>query len=266
MKTEEQNYLTEWQVLTLQKVIKDNPDKNTLQCLDVVIEKLQKIYEALRCNYSHKSHSLAGKLYAVCQGESACAQALIRPHDRFEDACAELRSTVKVHMDCTPLNAGLFHQTEEHFDNEEVDNGQYFVDRRYGGKLGYVQRGLHARNGRSSFKGGLRGGSDSNNDHRKICFVCKKAGCWSTRHEPSDSQGRINSWRMYMAENDLPADNDTLAMFIVDYEGYEVNQNDDETDLIGMFNAWSEDRTEQFLTSYGTIYGWNTAVLLNNQS
>ncbi|SZF05084.1 unnamed protein product [Blumeria hordei] len=89
-KTEEQNNLTERRVLTLQKVIKDNPDKNTLQCLDLVIKKLQKIYEALRCNYGHKSHSLTGQLYAACQGVSAYAQALIRPHDGFEDACAEL--------------------------------------------------------------------------------------------------------------------------------------------------------------------------------
>ncbi|CCU80363.1 hypothetical protein BGHDH14_bgh05404 [Blumeria hordei DH14] len=139
-------------VLTLQKVIKGNPDKNTLQCLDLVIEKLQKIYEALRCNDGHKSHSLAGQLFAARQGVSACAQALIRPHNRFEDACAELRSTVKLHMGCTPRNVGLFQQTEEHFDNEEVDNGQYFIDRRYGGKLGYVQGGLQARGGRSSFK------------------------------------------------------------------------------------------------------------------
>ncbi|SZF02680.1 unnamed protein product [Blumeria hordei] len=42
-KTEEQNYLTEWRVLTLQKVIKDNPDKNTIQYLDLVIKKLQKM-------------------------------------------------------------------------------------------------------------------------------------------------------------------------------------------------------------------------------
>ncbi|CAD6503548.1 BgTH12-03209, partial [Blumeria graminis f. sp. triticale] len=45
--------------------------------------------------------------------------------------------------------------------------------------------GLQARAGRSSFKGGLRGGSGSNNDRRKIYFVCKKAGCWSIRHKPS---------------------------------------------------------------------------------
>ncbi|CAD6498842.1 BgTH12-04500 [Blumeria graminis f. sp. triticale] len=169
-------------------------------------------------------------------------------------------------MDCTLRNAGLFHQTEEQFNNEEVDNGQYFVDRRYGEKLGYVRGGLHARGGRSSFKGGLQGGSGSNNDRRKICFVCKKVGCWTTRHKPSDRQGRINSWRTYMAENDLPADNDTLGMFIIDYEDYEVNQNDDKTDLIGMFNMWSEDKTEQFLTSYGTIDGRSTAVLLNNKA
>ncbi|SZF00692.1 unnamed protein product [Blumeria hordei] len=160
----------------------------------------------------HKSHSLAGQLYAACQGVSAYAQAPIRPHDGFEDACAELRTNVKVHMDCNPRNAGLFHQTEEHFDNKDVDNGQYFVDRRYGGKLGYVQGGLQPRGDQRSFNVGLRGGSGRSNDHWKICFVCKKAGCWSTRHKPSDRQGRINSWQPYMAENDLPADNDTLNM------------------------------------------------------
>ncbi|SZF00191.1 unnamed protein product [Blumeria hordei] len=176
-KTEEQNYLAEWQVFTIQKVIKDNPDKITLQCLDLVIKKLQKIYEALRYYYSHKSHSLTGQFFAACQGVSACAQAQIRPHNRYKDACAELRSTVKVHIDCTTQNSGLFHQTEEHFDNKEVDNGQYFVDHRYGGKLGYVQGGLQSSGGRGSFKGGLRGGSSSNDDRQNIYFVCKKAGC-----------------------------------------------------------------------------------------
>ncbi|KAI0993665.1 hypothetical protein K3495_g14518 [Podosphaera aphanis] len=233
-KTEEQNYLTEWRALTLLKVIRGNPDKNTLQCLDLVIEKLQKIYEALRCNYGHKSHSLAGQLYAACQGVSACSQALIRPHDGFEDACAELRSTVKIHMDCAPRNTGQFHQETEYDNDEKDNNGQYFVDRKYGERGGHKRGGFQGRGGRGSFRGG---GFGSNNDRQKICFVCKRAGCWSTRHTPSERQGRIKSWRTYMVENELPNDNDTLSMFIIDYEGYEANQNDGESNLIDMFNA-----------------------------
>ncbi|KAI0995261.1 hypothetical protein K3495_g12921, partial [Podosphaera aphanis] len=184
---------------------------------------------------------LAGQLYAACQGVSACSQALIRPHDGFEDACAELRSTVKIHMDCAPRNTGQFHQEAEYDNDEKDNNGQYFVDRK-------------------------QGGFGSNNDRQKICFVCKRAGCWSTRHTPSEHQGRIKSWRTYMVENELPNDNDTLGMFIIDYEGYEANQNDGESNLIDMFNAWSEDKIEQFHTSYGTIDGQNTAILLNNQA
>ncbi|CAD6498796.1 BgTH12-04456 [Blumeria graminis f. sp. triticale] len=146
-KTEEQNYLTEWRALTLLKVIRDNPEKNTLQCLDLVIEKLQKIYEALRCNYSHKSHSLAGQLYAACQGVSACAQALIRPHDGFENACAELQSTVKIHMDCAPRNTEQFHQEAEYDNDKEDNNGQLFVDRRYRERGGHNRGRLQGRGG-----------------------------------------------------------------------------------------------------------------------
>ncbi|CAD6505930.1 BgTH12-06862 [Blumeria graminis f. sp. triticale] len=170
-------------------------------------------------------------------------------------------------MDCAPRNTEQFHQEVEYNNDEEDNNGQYFVNRRYRERGGHNRGRFQGRGGRGSFRGGgFHGGFGSNNDRQKICFVCKKAGCWSTRHTPSERQGRIKNWLTHMAENELPNDNNTLGIFIIDYEGYEANQNDGESNLIDMFNTWSEDKIEQFNTSYRTIDGQNTAILLNNQA
>ena len=89
-----QMFLSEWRTLTLPNVIAQNPDKSTAQCLDIVIDKLQKLYQAMSQQNGLSERSLTSQLIGACEGVEACAMVLVRPAESFEAVASDLRSAV----------------------------------------------------------------------------------------------------------------------------------------------------------------------------
>ena len=94
-----QLYLTEWRATTLQRVISQNPDKDLSQCLELLIDKLQKIQKGLSVNYQ-ADYNLRDQVISACQGIPACKMVILKPSDSFESVCSDLRSVVGIELRC----------------------------------------------------------------------------------------------------------------------------------------------------------------------
>jgi hypothetical protein len=232
-----QLYLQEWRSTTYQRVIQSNPEKDLSQCLEIVIDKLQKIHKRLSSNYQ-ADYNLAEQLINACQGVEACTPVLMKPAASFESVASDLRSAVGIHMRCKREVSKQYNTAyDDYYEADDTGYDQYWVDRRYEGGRPRGRGGFRGGS-RDGFRGGSRGSYDNNghrnNNTNKKCFVCGKPGCWSTKHPLSERRPRQNHWRRFMQEH---GQNDTdFASFLIDYEG--VDTGDFETETTHEFDSW----------------------------
>jgi hypothetical protein len=166
--TDEQGRLNllKWESLTLESVIKKNPDKNTSECLDILIKTMTTIQRNLPSAY-HDDKILCDKLINACRTTEACKFACYKAGNTLVGIISDLQASITTHEQTKHPN------TIFTFDkNPEPD--AYFVDRRYKGP---------SRPPRSSQKK-----YHQPRDQSKKCLVCKKYGCWSTNHTPTERQ------------------------------------------------------------------------------
>jgi hypothetical protein len=247
-----QLFLNEWRTTMLKDVIASNPDKDLAQCLEIVIEKLQRTYQGLVQNFGASEGSLAGQLVSACQGVPACATILIRPATTFEGVASELRSAVGIWMRCNPG-----HQSHQFQQGSNSD--AFYTDRRY-------NRNARQPDRRPPYNRDSRRDNDERRpgryQHSKKCFICGKQGCWSTRH-PQDEQARSRQrFRTYAQDNDLDLEYST---FLTQFEGIDINttedsdEGDENTDL-DVFCAGQQFNT----TVCWTVNGHAITTILSN--
>ncbi|KAI0997435.1 hypothetical protein K3495_g10751 [Podosphaera aphanis] len=260
-----QAYLMEWRSTMLKSVIEANPEKNMSECLELVIDKLQKVHQGLVHNYND-NHSLSGQSISAFQGVEACSIVLVRPASTFEGVTSDLRSTVGMWMR-THTN---LHRTFNSMALEENsdENNQYYVDRRYIGNA--HPRGRGGYQSRSFPRGDFQVNNGHSGRQQKKCFVCGKPKCWSTRHTPEERKQRRSDWRSYAQDMEIYED---LEAFLVNYEGIDTEEDLDKDSDSKDFHAWlasTPDKSgskqfDQFHTACGSINGRITTNLLNNQ-
>ena len=218
-----QLFLNEWRTTMLTTIITSNPEKDLAQCLEIVIEKLQRTYQGLVQNFGASEGSLAGQLVSACQGVPACANVLIRPATTFEGVASELRSAIGVWMRCNGSNLRGYHS---HL-SQQGDDSAFYTDRRYN---------------RSDIRQDNRPNSDQrperfnrpNNERQlvrynrrqdKKCFVCGKQGCWSTRHSPEERARSRQRFRTYAQDHDVDPN---YSAFLTQFEGVDIGEETDE--------------------------------------
>ncbi|TAQ84457.1 hypothetical protein B7494_g7204, partial [Chlorociboria aeruginascens] len=186
-----QKYLTEWRRTTLSRAIAENPGKNRLECLEIVIDKLQQVQPGLAEGYQGDS-VLRDQVLNSCQGIPECQFALFQPSPTFQGLCAGLRSaismTMQQHMPAYTTDSSANSYTNLYTDpKKDGDPSQFWVDRVYGegthkGKEEPAYGG-NTRGGRThqdhSHRGGMRGGRfDKGRQSDQRCYVCHKCGCY----------------------------------------------------------------------------------------
>ncbi|RKF54613.1 integrase and RNaseH domain-containing protein [Golovinomyces cichoracearum] len=128
-----QMYLTEWRTTTLKQIIRQNPDKTLPEQLEILIDKLQKVYRGLSAD-SRRHYELAEQPVNAVNGVAACSQIIIKPSSTFETIASELRSSVGSYLrynnDLTTTQCNNGPLSFES-DDENVGINQYWVDRRY---------------------------------------------------------------------------------------------------------------------------------------
>jgi len=263
-----QLYLQEWRSTTLHNVIAQNPNMTLSQTLELLIDKLQKIQRGLSTDYQG-DYNLRDQLVSACQGVPACKMVLLKPSATFESVASDLRNAIGIEMRCQDPAPRQYHITNGNGYDEEDTSEQYWVDRRYEGRGGY--------RGRGSNRGGYKGGNHSNSSRDKRCFVCGKAGCWSTKHPAQERKQRQDRWRRFAREKGQGSSLSDFTAYLMDYEGMDINDWDNDSnydDHRAEFDIWcTMDNTPehtpqhtQYLTDYGMIDGNNIITILNEQA
>jgi hypothetical protein len=147
-----QLYIQEWRSTTFRHIIRTNPDKDLLQCFEILVTKLQQIHKGLS-NIYKTDQGLAEQLLNTCQGIEACKTITMKPTSSFESVVSELRNAVGIHMryqKSSPQQYNTIHNEQA----PEFD--QYWIDRQH--ESGRIRGHSGFQEGtRGSFRGGPRG-------------------------------------------------------------------------------------------------------------
>ncbi|OBR02159.1 Aurora kinase 2 splicing [Colletotrichum higginsianum IMI 349063] len=239
-----QAYLTEWRNTTFDRVAIDNPGKSKMEVLEVMLDKLITIQRALPTAYNTED-SLRLQVLNACRGVKACEMALFSPAPTYEGVCGQLRSAIGTSM---AIDASPHHFTSDMPPADRAAEGQYLTDRKFNGN------GRDARFGRprSSFHGGKMGNRGSLPTATKKCYVCKKQGCWSTKHTAEERRKAYADFKSNtnVRDTSIPAYNHFLAL----HEGIEDFDAPDEP--LAQYlqpteaNVSDDDEGESFFTSF----------------
>lgn len=117
------------------------------------------------------------------------------------------------------------------------------------------------------------------NGHVKKCFVCKKSGCWSSKHTEQERGKAAEDFRNKMRNRGTPFNNIKTQQFITEFVGEhdhaENNDNNDEELEIEVLIAdmifdedhqESQSMTTQYVTNFGEIDGHETLQILRDQA
>ena len=253
--------LIEWNSITLQTIMSENPDKKTSECLQLLITKLSEFQHSLAPSLQTVDF-LYSKLVTACQGIPACRYAVSDPPDNLGLLVNKLQSSITAY---------------EKEVEKQTQTQAYFTDRRYHKK---GSNDNHDRN-RNSY--------NHNPNQKPRCFVCNKEGCRSWKHseeerENSKTKFKTKFMNRYKDRSNNPRQFDNrfqerFKQYLVDYEGDDDDGSEEEFN--DMFNALVVDTdvdnfvsdlnqdTATYFTTYGEIEpndATSTATILANRA
>ncbi|RKF77744.1 hypothetical protein GcM1_217070 [Golovinomyces cichoracearum] len=202
------NLLTEWNNTSLRKLFLQHPEKPRTQVLKEMVEKLQQIQCGLNVEFQ-SIVSLKNKIKIAWANVPSCSSALLIPTDTLAGLVSDLVAAIS-HDD-------IVKKAEE---TEPLRTSTFFTDRKF----------------HSNFHQQPKSGKSSHLQKKKMCFVCKKEDCWSTRHTEKEGQ---------FARRNLE---NKISSYILEYEGEEKDEkseNEDNNDTnIMFFELENDDETE----------------------
>ncbi|GJC91124.1 uncharacterized protein ColSpa_11909 [Colletotrichum spaethianum] len=80
----QQLYLSEWRTTTLPRILQENPGKNRLEALEILIERLVRIHQALPRAQRESPDLLRDQLLNACREVEECQLAIFAPAPTFE--------------------------------------------------------------------------------------------------------------------------------------------------------------------------------------
>ncbi|KAF1935267.1 hypothetical protein EJ02DRAFT_507147 [Clathrospora elynae] len=205
------HYYTDWTTTSFVKVRRENPDKSLHEVLDIMLDKLQLCQRALGQQYI-REYALRMTVITACWGVKELEMALYKPPLECEALFGDLQSSIKNSLAMT---------VSVNFTKADPED-QYYLDRRYSNTSPGRLRG--GRDGSNRGRGGFQQRSESNPQTTrsdKKCYICGKTGCWSTNHTLEE---RRRSKAQYIAHCEITGEQMEYAVFLVAYEGEEVDQ------------------------------------------
>jgi hypothetical protein len=197
--------LNKWNETSLQSIIDKNTGKSTQDCLQLLIKELRHLQHGLEPNLQIDSF-LHNKLILACRGLPACQYASCKPSDNLAGLINDFQSSIVTYENTYPPNPSP---------------STFFTDRRF-----------HHTQPRSLPRYPSRP-RPSSKPTKKRCFVCKKEGCWSTKHtkeEREESKKRFDQ---------------RFQQYITEHEGEEEKEDTSDNDL---------EPTEAFYAGYDDNY------------
>jgi hypothetical protein len=143
--------------------------------------------------------NLRDRVISACRDVGECKLALWKPAITYEGLCADIRNALT--MEIAP-NVTLMTEPDETL----YTNRRFFNNRQSSSQGRYQKRGNVGSNQRGS---------------GKICFVCKKPGCWSTNHSKEERQKSTDDFKRRLRNRNFANRDREVAQYIIEMEGEE---------------------------------------------
>src|SRR5712664_3241476 len=187
-----------------------------------------------------------------------CNLATFKPTITFQAACEDIRNAISIRSQTGVPQAFV----QDEYSDDDNQHGSFYTDtdRRFHGQKKRWERPT---------RGGQRGGKLKPGQRQKICFVCKKVGCWSTNHTEGERRQSIQRFN-----RDKGFDDKKIHQCITEFEGLDPDTSKDyeqfinELQLIDDDNAPTGNHISSVFTtaSYGEIDGEKAIQMLECQS
>jgi hypothetical protein len=147
----------------------ENEEKSMNECLQLLIKELRHLQhdlESILCidDFIHN------KLINACQKISACQYACFKSSETLTELINDLKSSIATYQKA--------HFIEFFFLIEFI----FFIDRRY-------HRNFSSRiNQNREYQNRRYQNRRNQNRTKKVCFVCQKEECWSTKHTRNERE------------------------------------------------------------------------------
>ena len=223
--------LNKWNSITLRTVMADtkNTGKSTKECLQLLITELRHIQPSLDSSL-RTDLFLHSKLITACQDIPACEYACFKPSDSLSGLINDLQSSITTYEKTHPPDPPSAFFTDRRFHRKEPHFSRFPPSRFPPRPPTYQKR------------------------QQKRCFVCKKEGCWSTKHTEEEREESRKRFRNQLQRNL----DQRVRQYITEYEGEEEDNdaNNDEVEVDDHdINAFimdyecGDEEAEQFLTT-----------------
>jgi hypothetical protein len=211
-----QSMMTKWNTTT---IIAKNEDKTTEECLELVIKELRTIQRGLAPEL-RTEQILRDKLINACNDVEACVYACLKPAPTLEGVCSDLQSSITAYkrIQESKSSSEAFYTDRKYHTGPRPPNRFDGQDNRYQGKC-------------------------NNNNFQKRCLVCKKEGCWSTKHPEKERKEVMNRL------------NAKVQQFCVDVEGEPPGDNQDNSS--GSEEEGMDDKLESFVLEATKMEGFD---------
>lgn len=252
--------ISKWKSITLLKTIEENPNKTVSECFELLVTEFRRTQLLLPQRFQGDL-SLRDAIIDAVRDIRECSLACYKPAPTFEALCADIRASIATEERLK--NVTSTSATFKTFPSTPIEPHDYqlYTDRRYKGSK------LRHKLDKSS--------KLSSSGFTKRCFICKKEGCWSTRHTKMERDKAHNEFRERLVANGKPSGFQRIQQYITECEGIDAATEDpDIWDTLIMNLDFDEDENEieiypldeQFFTSYGNISGYKSLGILNDQS
>jgi hypothetical protein len=194
--------LNKWNSTTLRTVMADakHTGKSTKECLQLLITELRHIQPSLDSSL-RTDLFLHSKLITACQDVPACEYACFKPSDSLSGLINDLQSSITTYEKTRPPDPPSAFFTDRRFHRKEPRFSR-FPSRFPPRPSTYQKR------------------------QQKRCFVCKKEGCWSTKHTEEEREDSRKRFRNQLQRNL----DQRVHQYITEYEGEEGDNDADDDD------------------------------------
>ncbi|RKF53289.1 putative glycosyl [Golovinomyces cichoracearum] len=226
------------------------------ECFEITVKELCKTQLSLPERFNG-NECLRDAIIDAARDIRKYSRACFKPANTVEALCADIRASI-VTEERIKQGLSTFHSHTNSLHDSNIGQ-QLYIDRQYG------------ENRISRPPGNL-----NRNQRPKVCFVCKKNGCWSSKHTKEERTRTYNAFQERLQAKGKPFNDRHIRHYVVEYEGELSDNTDEEQDiwdsLIMNVNINDSDEDDnlpidsQYITAYGPIIGYNAVGILNNQS
>ncbi len=210
--------LNKWNDLSLKSVMNraENEEKSMNECLQLLIKKLRHLQHDLE-SILRIDDFIHNKLVNACQKISAYQYACFKLSDNLTELINDLKSSIIIYQEA--------HFIEFSFLIEFI----FFIDRRYHHnfqfRINQNRREYQNREQNREYQNRKYQNRRNQDRTKKVCFVCQKEECWSTKHTRNEREDAKRKFKNRFVDQM----NKQIEQYIAEYEELDSDENDQNT-------------------------------------